>query len=101
MAQVSLEFHEHRRQLTVFRAVKHIPRWVPGTSFLDLGAVGYKQIENFVTRPFEHVKREMVRYTSNIFLFSDLSIKGCGDRPSVIRIGASREQGDHVDGYRV
>lgn len=47
-------------------AVKYLPRWLPGTSFLDYGEMGYKQIDNFVTRPFEHVKREMVCCNSKI-----------------------------------
>lgn len=40
--------------------VRYLPRWLYGMSFLDDGQAGRKQIDKFVTRPFEHVKRQMV-----------------------------------------
>ncbi|KAH9918271.1 cytochrome P450 [Fomitopsis serialis] len=40
-------------------ALKFIPPWLPFTSFLREAEAGRRQIYDFVTRPFEYVKRHM------------------------------------------
>lgn len=41
-------------------SVKYLPSWLPFIKFHDDAKRGREQIANFVARPFEHVKREMV-----------------------------------------
>ena len=73
--------------------VKSLPRWLPFTSFHKMGDYGRQQIYNFVTRPFEHVKKELVGvihrspsvpYKCNI---------GRGNRPTIIRGDPPRAKG--------
>lgn len=40
--------------------VKHLPRWVPYTTFHQIGDFGRDLITRFVTRPFDHVERTLV-----------------------------------------
>ncbi|KAK7684552.1 hypothetical protein QCA50_012499 [Cerrena zonata] len=39
--------------------LKHLPRWVPFTTFHQIGDFGRDLINRFVTRPFDHVERTL------------------------------------------
>lgn len=41
-------------------SVKHLPKWTPFVSFKREAESYRKQITDFVRRPFEHVKADMV-----------------------------------------
>lgn len=41
--------------------VRHIPDWCPGARIKALPPGTRENLQNFVNKPFEHVKKEMVR----------------------------------------
>nr|AVZ23871.1 cytochrome P450 [Thanatephorus cucumeris] len=58
----------------------NLPRWLPGTRFLQVGAEGYALREAYAGRPFEQVKTEMRTGTArHSFVSNLLAIKGGPD----------------------
>ncbi|EMD36399.1 hypothetical protein CERSUDRAFT_84543 [Gelatoporia subvermispora B] len=53
-------------------SLQHIPEWAPGGSFHKEARRGFWQIYNFVTRPFEHVKKQMEAGLAPSSFVSDL-----------------------------
>ena len=53
-----------RRLIDSVRAVRHIPDWCPGARNKALPPGTRENLQNFVNKPFEHVKKEMVRESS-------------------------------------
>ncbi|KAG1896118.1 cytochrome P450 [Suillus fuscotomentosus] len=48
----------------IFPALKHLPLWFPGTSFKRNAQIWKAKMEEFVDRPYEFVKSEIVRSSS-------------------------------------
>ncbi|KAJ1305251.1 hypothetical protein OPQ81_000279 [Rhizoctonia solani] len=58
----------------------HLPRWLPGTRFLQVGAEGYALRDAYAGRPFQQVQAEMRAGTArHSFVSNLLTIKGGPD----------------------
>ncbi|KAG8690452.1 hypothetical protein FRC11_011490 [Ceratobasidium sp. 423] len=61
-----------------------LPRWLPGTLFLQVGAEGYALRDAYARRPFEQVRAEMRTGTArHSFVSNLLTIKGGPDGATV------------------
>ena len=51
--------------------VKHLPLWFPGAGFKRKAIEWRKKMEEFVDRPYDHVRQRMVRSFPKVGMFHD------------------------------